>query len=443
MSFKEYISQLEASGELKTLEQTVSSDREIAAICRREFRCEGGGSALLFKSVTGSPFPVAANLFGSEQRAARLLHSTSFDEFSNRVVNWLKGCEGSATERFEHLVQDLRTEKGVDRLVENSSLADLPALKSWPQEGSGYFNLAVTLTQHPDTQERNLGLYRAQVIDESHLALNFAPKSGTGRHLDVAKRHGLALPVCLLLGHDPALLWTAAAPLPEGCDELQFYQSFFKEKVNLIEAKTQPLKVPDFADIMIEGEILADETTVEGPYGNHTGYYVSRPDCPILKVTKIRYCPDSIVPQTVVGPPPSENIYLGMATEILIREMVKIDFPQIRDVWMPHETMFHGAAVIAVGDQSVTENKDLIHALWRESPLSRSRFLLLVDERVHRRSLSTSWWCMVNGLSHPRIYSHNGQTAIDATDLTHSDLVKEDQNTIDLLAERCNEYQLW
>ena len=443
MNHNEFINQLEVSGSLRTIDQAVNPDRELAAICRREFLKEGDGQALLFKNIVGSSFSVAANLFGSEKRAAALLHSRSFADFSQKMTRWLNRRSGSATQRFDDLDGIFATAEGGDRWSKSTDLDDLPALKCWPKEGGGYLNLAVTLTYHPETGERNLGIYRAQVLDKDHLALNFAPHSGTGGHFEIAKKYDRPLSVCLMLCHDPALIWTAAAPLPGNCDELQFYRSFFAAQVNLVKATTQDMALPDIADIVIEGEIYPTETVIEGPYGNHTGHYVTRNDCPLVKVTAVRYCPAAIVPQTIAGPPPSENIYLGMANEILIREMVKIDFPQVFDVWMPPETIFHGAAVVAVKHQSVAGHKELIYALWKNSLLRHSRFLLLVDEDTHKRSLSSCWWRLVNGLQAPRIYTQNGQTAIDATGIDVAPLVCEDQETQELMDQRRDEYQLW
>jgi 4-hydroxy-3-polyprenylbenzoate decarboxylase len=299
------------------------------------------------------------------------------------------------------------------------------------------------VTQHPETSERNLGLYRVQIIDDSQLALNFSPQSGAGKHFAAAGRCGKALPVCLLMGVDPALIWAAAAPLPDGCDEFGFYQSLFEKKLDWSDASTQPLKVPVESDIVIEGEVLVGQTVVEGPYGNHTGHYVTRKDCPVVTVTAVCCRQQAVVPLTFVGPPPSENIYLGKANEILIREMIKIDFPQVSDVWMAAETIFHGAAVVAVKRQTTAQNKELIYEFWRNGPLSRSRFLLLVDESSHVHSISNSWWHMVNGLKTPRIYSDGGRTAIDATRITPAPLVEEDQQTTALLQQRRDGYHLW
>ena len=444
MKFKEYLSRLEEADELKIVETTVSPDLELAALCRREFQTSGGGSALLFKNVAGSHFSAVANLFGSEKRAALLLHTSSLEQFEAKLNSWLSSRSGTVTERLKNI------SAASPNIVSNSEtqqvatkLTALPAIKSWRNEGGRYLNLALTVTHHPETNERNIGLYRVQIFNDNQLAINFSPQSGAGHHHAVAQQLGQPLPVRLLLGVDPALIWVAAAPLPDGCDELQFYRSVFEQKTSLAAASSQPLNDLVTAEIVIEGLILPEQTAIEGPYGNHTGHYVTREDCPLVKVTAVSHSDNPVVPLTVVGPPPSENIYLGRANEILIRALIKIDYPQVCDVWMPLETMFHGAAVVAVKNQSAAENKALIHDLWKTSPLSRSRFILLVSESVHRRDISTSWWRLVNGLKKQRIYVNHGRTAIDATEDNVAQIVREDPQINELLQQRRDQYQLW
>ncbi|MCK5825509.1 MAG: UbiD family decarboxylase, partial [Desulfuromusa sp.] len=322
------------------------------------------------------------------------------------------------------------------------NLLKLPAIQSWSGEGGRYLTLAMVITQHPRTGHRNLGLYRAQIIDSNRLAVNFSPSSGAAEHLRVAAEDGNPLPISLILGSDPALLWTAAAPLPENCDEFAFSRALFGTKINLTSGLSQPIAVPIDAEIVIEGHINPAGKIQEGPFGNHTGQYVSREDCPLMQVTAIRHRPQPIFPVTVVGPPPSENIYLAKANEILVREMLRIDYPQVSDLQMPLETIFHGVALLAVQPQSAAASKKLIYSLWAKSPLSRSRLLVLVDVDIDLRSASMSWWRTINGLQNQRIYQDNGRIAIDATGVNPSSLVLEDRQTQELLQRRRDEYRL-
>ena len=445
MNLQAYLQQIDELDRLKIIKTCVDSKLELAALCRREFSQNQGGSALIFKNIAGSPFPVAANLFGSERRASLLLHSDSWAHFSTKVLTFLQQKSGTVVERLcssEKCVGYLRTGESELQHTHDCTLTDLPAIQSWPGEGGHYFTLAMALTQHPETGCRNIGLYRAQVIDSQHLAVNFSPGSGAAEHLEVAHQSGQSLPISLILGSDPALLWAAAAPLPQGCDEFDFYQAFFDQKLTFTVGLTQPLQVPADAEVVIEGQIIPGEMTLEGPFGNHTGQYVSRLDCPIMKVTAIRHQPHPIFPTTVVGPPPSENIYLAKANEILLREMLKIDYPQVSDLQMPLETIFHGAALLAVKPQTAIQNKELIYSFWGTSHLCRSRLIVLLDEDINLSSMANCWWRTINCLDTQRVYQDNGRIAIDATGIDPTLLVEEDRQTAELLQRRRGEYSL-
>ena len=443
MDLTTYLEQLTQLDRLTIVRPQVATKLELAALCRREFAKDGGGNGLLFEQPDKSPFRVVANLFGSEQRVSCLLHSTSYEEFEKKLQTFLQQRNGSSAERLsisgegEEIVLNEETEL---QLNPDLTLDDLPAIQSWPGEGRGYLTLALALTEDLETGAKNLGLYRVQVIDANRLAVNFSSGSGAAKHLSKAKALNRPLPISLILGSDPALIWLAAAPLPQQCDDFFFYRSLFKQQLPFTSGVTQPLAVPANAEVVIEGEIYSDDTILEGPFGNHTGQYVSRADCPVMHVTALRHRPQPIIPMTVVGPPPSENIYLAKASEILLREMLKIDYPQIVGLQMPLETIFHGVALLAVKPQSATRNKDLIFSLWKDSPLRRSRLLVLLDEDIDLRLVSQCWWRTINCLQQQKIYQDSGRIAIDATGVDPATLVMEDRQTGELLQRRRGEY---
>ncbi|WP_321366977.1 UbiD family decarboxylase [uncultured Desulfuromusa sp.] len=440
MDVKEYLQKIEEAKELQTVHVEINPRLELAALCRREFAKEGGGQALLFNRVLGSAFPVVANLFGSEQRISLLLHSASLKQFSNQVTTLLQQKKGTTAERLDFPRKTFTVTDSELIVAPDLTLTDLPAIQSWPGEGGRYLNLAVALTEHMQTGQRNLGLYRAQIVGTDLIALNFSANSGAAEHFAVAAKEHRSLPISLIIGSDPALIWVAAAALPDNCDEFAFHDALFDQKLQLTPGLTQPLQVPANAEIVIEGEIIADQTVNEGPFGNHTGQYVTRTDCPLMQVTAIRYRPGAVLSTTVVGPPPSENVNLGKANEILLREMLKIDFPQISHLKMPLLTIFHGVALLSVKPQSAGKNKELLYALWENSALRRSPLLVLFDEHVNLDSLSYGWWRAVNCLKNQRIYNNNGKIGIDATGVNPSSLVEEDQDTRDLLRRRKDEY---
>ncbi len=429
MDLTTYLEQLTQLDRLTIIRSTVATKLELAALCRREFAQDGGGKALLFEKPGNTLFPVAANLFGSEQRVSQLLHSTSYEDFEKKLQTFLQRRNGSSAERLsvtgerDELVPN---EKAELQFNPDLTLADLPAIQSWPGEGGCYLTLALAFTEDLETGARNLGLYRVQVIDSNRLAINFSSGSGAAKHLSKAKKLNQPLPISLILGSDPALIWLATAPFPQQCDEFLFYRSFFKQTLQFVRGVSQPLAVPANAELVIEGEIYHADTIMEGPFGNHTGQYVSRSDCPVMHVTALQHRPRSIIPMTVVGPPPSENIFLAKASEILLREMLKIDYPQLVDLQMPLETIFHGVALLAVKPQSVAKNRDLIDSLWKGSSLSRSRLLVLLDEDIDLSQAAQCWWRAINCLQQQKIYQDAGRIAVDATGVNPAALVVED-----------------
>jgi len=205
---------------------------------------------------------------------------------------------------------------------------------------------------------------------------------------------------------------------------------------------SQPLQVPADAEFVIEGIILPGETRAEGLFGNHTGSYVSNPAAPLFRVTAISHRRDATCPATLVGPPPMEDCYLAKASERLLLAMLKIDYPHIRELHLPVETIFHGCALLAVEGLKEGEGVKLIRELWRNSPLQRSKLLVLLDNSTDVRNPSLSYWRTVNRLEDNRTLTSQGRIGIDATGIDPETLVGEDQETADLVARRWSEYGL-
>ena len=445
MDLQDFICAQETDNVLRRVKVAVDPYLEIAALCRREFRSGPQNRVLLFEQVTGAAFPLVANLFGNEARTAQMLRCGTLSEFSQRLVNFFRAEPGSSQQRLLSRTDDFsasKTKPLCQQIVAATDVTRLPAICSWSAEKNPYLTLALLITKHPETAETNLGLYRAQILDANHMAVNFSAASGAAEHYLAAQRLQQPLPVSLILGGDPAWIWAAAAPLPAGCNEFSFCQQLFDTRYQFTDCISQPLSVPDIAEMVIEGEIDPLDSCIEGPFGNHTGSFVSRADCPVMQVTAITHRAQPVVPITVVGPPPSENINLAKANEALLREMLKIDYPQIRDLLMPLETIFLGVSLISISSQSVADNRQLIENLWQQSPLARAKLLVLLDEDIDLGSFSQCWWRAINQLSSKRIYQDGGKFAIDATGVDPKTLVVENQQTIELLKRRSSEYNL-
>lgn len=416
MDLTTYLAQLEAEAELKVITNTIDCKFEIAQYCREEFS-RADGKALFFQRPKGFGIPVVGNLFGSEKRLCRLLHSHSFADFTEKIQSYLeKDDVGPAgTDPDMLVIEDLNL-----NLVEQVDLYQLPAIQSWPDELDPYLTLALSVTKDPETQISNIGLYRAQIKSSETLAINISSTSDAGRHLSVAAERGEILSISLVLGADPILIWAAAAPLPRNCSEMAFCRQALGCDIHLTHGLSHDVAVPYGAEIVIEGYIDPKKTTLEGPFGNHSGCYVNRQDCPLMHVTAIRQRKKPLMPITVVGPPPSENIWLAAAGEILIKAVLLKTYPQIIDLYMPRETIYHGCAFISVIPQSRRANRELLHHLWQDGPLSRSRLLVLVDRDIDVSLLSQCWWRLVNGLKPEYVYHNESRTAIDATGFTRT-----------------------
>lgn len=438
MPLRAYLRTLAQQSDLSRIRSLVDPDLEMAAICRREFNSADGGQALLFEAVRDSPLRAAANLFGSEARMLTVLRRPHLASFANSIRVLLETRSGPSQERLRQVCTAASRIEAVSGncTLNRLHLKDLPGVRSWPGEQGRYLTLALVQTVDPEEGHGNLGLYRAAIMPDGRLALNFSRGSGADRHLQKAEARGKSLPVAIILGADPALTWAAAAPLPPGCCEYGFSRALVTPELALTQCDSQPLLVPAAAEVIIEGEIRRGARIGEGPFGNHTGQYVRRESCPRMTVTAIRHRDRPIVPFTVVGPPPSENICLGRINTILLREMLRVDYPLVRDFYMPAMTMFHGVGILALAASSTSEVDDLIDDLWTSSPLQRSRLLILVDDDIDIRAGELSWWRVVNQLRSDRVFQRDGRTIIDATGIDRTNLVAEDRATTLLLQSR-------
>ena len=427
MDFRAYLAALAADGDLQRITAQISPDLELPRCCRHEFARRNGGRALLFEQVEGGRLQAAANLFGSARRISRMLHGETLDDFGYRLSALLGQRTGSTTNRLQVFYPGQLSQPSALQPMDSGGLLQLPAIRSWPGEAKPYLTLPLVITRDLHTDTTNIGLYRAQLIANDQLAINFGAGSGAAQHLASAEELQRPLPVALIFGADTTLYWAAAAPLPSGCEELALCRILFNLEFGREDCQTQPLQVPTGSELVIEGEIRPGRRTEEGPFGNHSGQYVRRSDCPLMQVTAIRGREEPIVPLTVVGPPPSENIHLAAANEVFIRELLRIDYPQIMSMHMPRATIFHGAVILSVKHRAIPTGKELIDCLWQDSPLRNSRFMLLVDEDVPAASVEKGWWRAINMLNPSRLYQSHGRIAVDATGVDPTLLVMEDK----------------
>ncbi len=399
-----FAEKLEKYGELKRVRTPVSPVLEITEITDRIVKAEG--PALLFEE-TGTPFPVLINAYGSERRMALALGlaldspgPNLLDTISTRMqalFGKLLSPKASLLEKLQmlptlaqvagFLPRRHRGKAPCQEVVltgEAINLFHLPILQCWPADGGRYITLPVVHTHHPHTRQRNVGMYRVQVLDEKTTAIHWQLHKVSRRHYDAWKETGQKMPVAIVLGGDPVYAYAATAPLPEGVDEYILAGFLRGRPVPLVSCVTQPIEVPADADIVIEGYVDPQEPLVlEGPFGDHTGYY-SLPDYyPAFHVTAITHRKDAIYPATIVGIPPQEDAWIGKATERIFLTPIRLTMmPEIHDMDLPVHGVFHNMALVSIEKSYPGQGLKVAHALWGAGQLMLTKIVVVLDKSV-------------------------------------------------------------
>ncbi len=404
-----FIAVLEAAGELSRVRCPVDPELEVAAIINAI--CKGGsrGQALLFERVIGSRIPLAANLFGSRRRLAMALGVGELSVLAEKIAVGITatGAKDAAL-ALKSLVNSAQHEAVyVDnapcfaRDLSACGLDALPALKSWPGDGGRYLTLGQVFTCHPDTLLDNCGMYRVQLLGGDRALLRCHPGSGGAEHLAAWHARNEAMPVAVALGGPPIMTWLAGVALPGGVAESSFAGYLSGRPLPMGRCQNSRLAVPATAEIVIEGRIFPGEEQLEGPFGNHTGHYAPASPTPVIRVDSVSMREAAIYPCTLVGPPPMENIHLAQLTESILLPLLQFDHPWIHDLFMPPESIFHRAAMIAVSKDCCLSLEEISRTLWAAPLLKNARLLVLLDRDVPLRDQSQVYWRMINSGAWP------------------------------------------
>jgi 4-hydroxy-3-polyprenylbenzoate decarboxylase len=417
-SFRNFLDALEKAGELKRITVPVDTDLLIAEWADREMKSPGGGKALLFEQpiVDGkkSEFPVAINTMGSRQRMALALQVADIGDIAQEIQLILKAKpptdlrEGwSLLKQGIHLLharpkhihqaacQEVVHEIGerptpnIQRPTPNEiTLRDLPILKCWPKDGGRFITLANVHTRDPETDARNVGIYRMQVYDERTTGMHWQLHKVGARHGKRYYELGERMPVAVTLGGDPVYTFAATAPLPDGLDELLFAGFLRKKSIELVRCRTIDVQVPADVDFVLEGYVQPGEMRPEGPFGDHTGYYTAIEDYPVFHLTAITHRHDAIYPTTIVGIPPMEDYYIGDACVRIFLPVFKMNFPEIVDMTLPPEGVFHNLVFVSIRKQYPYQAFKVMHGLWGMGQMMFSKYIVAVDEDcdVHNTS---------------------------------------------------------
>jgi 4-hydroxy-3-polyprenylbenzoate decarboxylase len=429
-SFRDFVNALDRAGELKRISQPVATELEITEIADREMKLPGGGKALLFEkpTVNGvvSPFPVAINTLGSWKRMAMSMGAESVDEVASELGALMKAkpptsfkeaikllslaldlrhakpktVKSGACKEVVHKFQDSSFKPGIpwppapsletsSLNLETATLLNLPILKCWPLDGGRFITLPCVVTKDPDTGERNVGMYRIQIYDDKTTGMHWQLQKVAARHGRRYYEKGERMPVSIFIGGDPMFPFAATAPLPDGLDEFLLAGYLRKKSVELVKCETNDLEVPANADFVIEGYIDPTEPLrEEGPFGDHTGYYTLPEPYPVFHITAITHRQDAVYPATIVGIPPMEDFYIGAASVKLFMPIFKMNFPEIVDIALPAEGVFHNLVFVSIKKTYPMQAYKIMHGLWGMGQMMFTKYIVVVDAGVNVHNTS-------------------------------------------------------
>ncbi|HZE22256.1 MAG TPA: menaquinone biosynthesis decarboxylase, partial [Desulfobaccales bacterium] len=391
-NLQEFIARLEQAGELERLREPVSPDLEITEITDRV--CKQGGPALLFEEVPGYAMPVLMNAFGSMRRMGLALEVDSLDDIAGELLNFMEAEANTLIKKLKLIPKLARLGRMFPKEVSKApcqevvltgddiDLRQLPVLTCWPEDGGPFITLPVVITQHPETGKRNVGMYRLQVYDAKTTGMHWHAHKGGAQHYRVAEARGEGLPVAVAIGPDPAVTYAATAPLPEDIDEILFAGFLRNEPVEMVPCVSQPLSVPAQSQIVLEGLVPPGERRREGPFGDHTGYYSLADDYPVFHLTAITRRRQPIYPATIVGRPPMEDCFMAKATERIFLPLIKKTLPEMVDLNLPVEGVFHNLAFIAIDKRYPGHARKVMHTLWGLGQMMFTKIIVVFDKEV-------------------------------------------------------------
>jgi len=387
-----FLEVLEAKGELKRISAAADARLEISEIADRVVRA--GGPALLFEKVPGADFPLVINLFGTMNRTALALGVETVDSIASRIEEWIRPqLPDNLWDKMKSLPRLSKLANYLPRTVKKGAcqevvhrqgpfLSRLPVLTCWPQDGGPFITLPLVFTRDPEDGRPNCGMYRMQVFDDSTTGMHWHHHKDAAGHYHAYRQRGERMPVSVALGGDPAVIYSATAPLPPGLDEMIFAGFLREEPVEMVRCITNDLLVPAGAEFVLEGYVEPEENRREGPFGDHTGYYSAADDYPVFHITTLTHRANPVYPATIVGKPPKEDCYLGKATERIFLPLLRLQLPEIVDLDLPLEGVFHNCAIISIRKRFPGHARKVMAALWGLGQMCFTKLLVVVEEEV-------------------------------------------------------------
>jgi 4-hydroxy-3-polyprenylbenzoate decarboxylase len=404
-NLREFLDLLEERDELRRVKVEVDPHLEITEIADRVMKA--GGPALLFENVKGSDIPFAINLLGSPQRMAWALGMEEWSALERRLDDLLSMAMGPPPKSLLGKLQTLNEIIKVGRIgprevtnapvhevfdTENPSLAELPIPTCWPLDGGPYITFPLVLTHDPLTGKRNVGLYRLQKFDDRTLGMHWQRHKGGAEHWRRSKEERRRMEVAVAIGVDPTLMYSASAPLPPDIDEMVFAGFLRGSPVETVKAKTVNIQVPAHAEIVLEGWVDPSESRLEGPFGDHVGYYSLAEPFPVFHLTAVTRRRDPVFVSTIVGVPPMEDAWIGKATERLFLPLVRLFVPELVDMNLPVHGVFHNFCIVSINKRYPGQARKVMHGIWGVGQLMFTKYVIVVDHDVDVQNLQEVMW---------------------------------------------------
>jgi 4-hydroxy-3-polyprenylbenzoate decarboxylase len=393
-----FVRLLEERGQLRRVTASVSAELEITEIADRFVK--GGGPALLFEAVENRSMPLLINAFGSSERMALAFGVETLDEAAARIKHLVTMVPPAGLRDKLRALNDLRgVASAAPKLVERGpcqecelepTFSQLPVLTCWPGDGGPYITLPMVVTRNPADGRRNVGMYRMQVYDDRSAGMHWQRHKGGAEHARLKGRGRLEAAVAI--GCDPLTVYAASAPLPPGIDEFLFSGFLRGQGIELVRCKTVDLEVPAQAEIVLEGYVDLDDQRLEGPFGDHTGYYSLADYYPTFHLTRLTTRRNPTYLTTIVGRPPMEDFWLGKATERLFLPLMQLVAPEIVDVNMPAEGVFHNLVIVSIKRHYPGQAQKVMYGLWGMGQMMFARNIVVVDDDVNVQDLSEVTW---------------------------------------------------
>ena len=411
---REFVAALERHGELKRVSAEVDPRLEITELADRAVK--HGGPALLFENPRGSDVPVLINSYASISKMQIALEVDSLDDIAGRISEYLdisvpKGVGG----KLKGLAKLAEVRKFLPRSVrsgecqqvvkrEGFSLFDYPILTCWPGDGGPFITLPMVFSKNPITGKRNCGTYRLHVYDECTTGMHWQTHKQGAEHYRRLQQEGqqTRMDVAVAIGADPATMYSGILPLPPDMDEMLFAGFIRRKPVEMVRCKTVDLEVPANAEIVLEGHVDLGELRTEGPFGDHTGYYSLEDDFPVFHVDCITQRTDPIYATTIVGPPPMEDFFMGKAIERIFLPLMRLQAPEIVDISMPAEGIFHNLMLVSIRKSYPAQARKVMNAIWGLGQASATKCIVVVDHDVDVQDYSATAWRALNNIDPER-----------------------------------------